>query len=682
MQSLTFSRILSTCRRAVALNDHILTVSSFSQISSHEKGGQLEYNLGYFAGLALKMTAVANSNLLNANDPSQYKYPTLETASHIRLVTICPRTEANPTYSSLSISLQQFPISQCPPYQALSYTWGQPDRSDRVHCEDDEYVNVTPNLLAALLHLQRLKPVTLWVDAICINQEDYKERSRQVSLMCQIYQKAKQVIVWLYRPEPTPQGDNEPWVMVQKPGFEDYHLNEDNVWIRTPRAQEDYKVVELPWYALTMFQHPWFLRIWILQEIAYARDIVIKTGGQTVYWEDAQDWVTKYLDRASDDRNTFVKEEVELNIGMMSVMDEWSGQVQANLFGLRFTELFDRSQYCGATEPKDKVFALLSLASDVDRNFEIDYTWSEAKVCSCLTRHLIRHNNILDILGCIGTRSRSSDSDTLPSWVPNLFGISQGSPLLPYNQWSVASSQASEDGFAVTPLCNETTLVVKCLWVLNVAQVEHAQVKGDELPTLRTLLDVIEQWYDAVLDHAEYESKDARSRINAFWGTIRRTLGSPAVEEKIDKVYTAGEGWHWHFRKLYDEDIGDSQPEDPYDSDNALDDSYIFEANNPELYSTWARDVMFDQAEMRHLRGRAFGFTNKGQMALLPSDVETGDNICLLYGIQMPFVLRRVTEGREGTYRVVGPCYVHQHFSWDKFESQESWEQLQWITLE
>lgn len=283
MQSLTFSRILPTCRRAVALNDDILTVSSFSQISSHEKGGQLEYNLGYFAGLALKMTAVANSNLLNANDRSQYKYPTLETASHIRLVTICPRTEVNPTYSSLSISLQQFPISQCPPYQALSYTWGQPDRSDRVHCEDDEYVNVTPNLLAALLHLQRLKPVTLWVDAICINQEDYKERSRQVSLMCQIYQKAKQVIVWLYRPEPTPPGDNEPWVMVQKPGFEDYHLNEDNVWIRTPRAQVDYKVVELPWYALTMFQHPWFLRIWILQEIAYARDIVIKTGGQTVY---------------------------------------------------------------------------------------------------------------------------------------------------------------------------------------------------------------------------------------------------------------------------------------------------------------------------------------------------------------------------------------------------------------
>ena len=258
------------------------------------------------------------------------------------------------------------------------------------------------------------------------------------------------------------------------------------------------------------------MRIWILQEIAYARDIVIKTGQHTAYWEDAQDWVSKYLNRASDDRNTFVKEDVELNIGMASVMDEWRNQVRANLFNLKISELLDRSQYCDATEPKDKSFVLFSLASDVGKNFEIDYSWSEAEICRCLTRYSIVQNNRLDILRCIGTRSRSSDSDTLPSWVPNLFGIAQCSLLHSYNEWPVASSQPSWSNFAVTPLCNETTLVVKFLWVLDVAQVEHAQVKGDQLPNLRTLLEVIEQWYDAVLDHAEYETEDARHRINAF----------------------------------------------------------------------------------------------------------------------------------------------------------------------
>ena len=184
------------------------------------------------------------------------------------------------------------------------------------------------------------------------------------------------------------------------------------------------------------------------------------------------------------------------------------------------------------------------------------------------------------------------------------------------------------------------------------------------------------------MDHPEYETKYSRHRVNAFWGTMRMTIGSDAVEEHIDKVYTAVEGWHWHFRKLYDfeDDIGDSQPEDAYDPGTALDDSFIFEADNPKLYSTWAHEVMFRPQEyMCPLRGRAFGFTNNGRMALLQSDAREGDHICLFYGIQLPFVLRNV---KFGSYQVVGPCYVHQHFNWDMFESHHFWEKIPYIYLE
>lgn len=43
------------------------------------------------------------------------------------------------------------------------------------------------------------------------------------------------------------------------------------------------------------------------------------------------------------------------------------------------------------------------------------------------------------------------------------------------------------------------------------------------------------------------------------------TLGSKTAEENNEKVYTIGEGWHRHFRRLYDEDVGDSQPKNCFD---------------------------------------------------------------------------------------------------------------------
>ena len=216
-----------------------------------------------------------------------------------------------------------------------------------------------------------------------------------------------------------------------------------------------------------------------------------------------------------------------------------------------------------------------------------------------------------------------------------MFGVTQSPLLATYDEWSYALSLPREIEIAVTSLCNETKLVVKCLRVLDMKQVELAQITGHRNPTLRAILNVIEQWYSAVIDRPEYETKDSRHTINAFWLTMRMTLVSNVVEERIDKVHTAGKGWHWHFRTLYDfkDDIGDSQPKDAYDPDTALDNTFIFEADNPELYSTWSHEVMFRQEDMHLWRGSAFGFTTNGRMALLPSDVREGDHVCLFYGI-------------------------------------------------
>jgi heterokaryon incompatibility protein (HET) len=67
-----------------------------------------------------------------------------------------------------------------------------------LQCADDGYLKITPNLQDALSDLQLdTEPRQLWVNAICIDQENDTERSEQVSIMRQIYKNAKKTIAYV-----------------------------------------------------------------------------------------------------------------------------------------------------------------------------------------------------------------------------------------------------------------------------------------------------------------------------------------------------------------------------------------------------------------------------------------------------------------------------------------------------
>jgi hypothetical protein len=86
-------------------------------------------------------------------------------------------------------------------YETLSYTWGSCLTTNAIVI-DKMLFPVTANLEAALRRLRRPdEPRILWVDAICINQQDSAERSQQVGLMKRIYSQASNVVIWLGRRE-------------------------------------------------------------------------------------------------------------------------------------------------------------------------------------------------------------------------------------------------------------------------------------------------------------------------------------------------------------------------------------------------------------------------------------------------------------------------------------------------
>jgi hypothetical protein len=112
---------------------------------------------------------------------------------------------------SVCLDIQTYSIDDHPPYIALSYTWGDPNNTVPILC-NGRVIAVTQNLKEALWQFRegrkrlvrqrssttsRSQLLHFWIDAICINQTDNKEKSSQVGLMTEIYQRARHVFVWL-----------------------------------------------------------------------------------------------------------------------------------------------------------------------------------------------------------------------------------------------------------------------------------------------------------------------------------------------------------------------------------------------------------------------------------------------------------------------------------------------------
>ncbi|KAH7117743.1 heterokaryon incompatibility protein-domain-containing protein [Dendryphion nanum] len=96
-------------------------------------------------------------------------------------------------------SLEVINLDKKPAFTALSYAWGidPPTTQHFIICNGSE-VKVTSNCESALKHLRRaFGSLTIWVDIICINQEDVTEKSHQIPLMADIYSSASSVYCWL-----------------------------------------------------------------------------------------------------------------------------------------------------------------------------------------------------------------------------------------------------------------------------------------------------------------------------------------------------------------------------------------------------------------------------------------------------------------------------------------------------
>lgn len=141
----------------------------------------------------------------------QYKHAPLPGQHWIRLLHVFPKQDDS---TDIIVSLTAHELDEDPiPYTSLSYSWGRNSDGDaslsRHVFVDGLVLAVTENLCDFFSRMQREQDEThtrFWIDAVCINQADVKERNAQVAMMAEIYKKAEYSIVWLGY-SPNPEGD-------------------------------------------------------------------------------------------------------------------------------------------------------------------------------------------------------------------------------------------------------------------------------------------------------------------------------------------------------------------------------------------------------------------------------------------------------------------------------------------
>ncbi|KAF2666153.1 HET-domain-containing protein [Microthyrium microscopicum] len=192
----------------------------------------------------------------------------------IRLLRLHP---ARPKEADIVVELRVKNEAEAP-YEAISWCWGTvpPRHPIRIRDENGDFCfKVTKNLEQALRRLRLPdKYRTIWIDTICIHQNDLQEKSRQVALMSEIYGRAQRVLIWL--------GDEDA-ISRRAFAFIQDHLLLLQKFDRL--CQES--AFDEDWMSLIRFtERPWFSRRWVIQEIALAdqHTATIFSGRDEITW--------------------------------------------------------------------------------------------------------------------------------------------------------------------------------------------------------------------------------------------------------------------------------------------------------------------------------------------------------------------------------------------------------------
>lgn len=222
---------------------------------------------------------------INAVQYSEYElcYKPLQ-EGQIRLFSLSPGGQSEPIRGGLEI--RNLKGDDCAnDYEALSYCWGDVRRHQRLIEIDGKGFPVGENLQGALQNLRRSdRARLLWIDAICINQCDFAEKNKQVRMMLEIYGAAKEVVAWL---GPSTQHTSIGMSLLAniKNGWKE---GKEPAWKVLPTQLVEDGLMDVA-------ARQYFTRLWVVQETAIAKRVVLACGQYSIEWENEITEVLRFL---------------------------------------------------------------------------------------------------------------------------------------------------------------------------------------------------------------------------------------------------------------------------------------------------------------------------------------------------------------------------------------------------
>ncbi|KAH7381259.1 heterokaryon incompatibility protein-domain-containing protein [Phaeosphaeria sp. MPI-PUGE-AT-0046c] len=337
----------------------------------------------------------------------------------IRLISLCPSADLQ---RQLECYCSVYKLDESPEFEALSYVWGAPDPStDVVILINGESVSIGAALPNALLRLRRInEPRVLWADALCIDQSNTKEKSQQVPMMGGIYSRARRTVIWLGNGDASQIKQVMRAVRLIAQACEEYAGSRTIGTTPTTRYKSVHIPVELFGSEVTqglrtLYDLPWFWRVWCIQEICLAQDGIVLWGAEEVSWsrlKTAAHWIfDKSVMQDPNDPVVPLVQDIE-----SSHADRL---VDARTRRSPLLEVLRDFRERQSTDPRDKVYGLLSLAAPREAAaVEVDYDKSVGQVYATTVLATIRLHSRLTALAFVSHQQIYEPFEDNPSWAP------------------------------------------------------------------------------------------------------------------------------------------------------------------------------------------------------------------------------------------------------------------------